>query len=151
MENAAPYIIGSGALILFVAVAIPLGALLILPFTRMLENAADEVRARSGWSAPSRTGEFLCLLFCIAWLVFAANTLEAFLRQIFTPFSEACFPFAFETLVMPTYMLCWLALGIGALLRPVDAKWLVSAVCGGAVLIAFYWHGSHLVAPTAIT
>ncbi len=122
-----------GAALLLLAACTAVGALLVLPFKKLITGTAPAAEA-SNSARPSDSGAGLVMNWLV-WPTYAVFALTAYLGEMHTLFANAGFGYVYITLGIPAFLLDWLILVIYASLQPVRSRWLFCAL-GAAGLLA---------------
>lgn len=125
-----------GLALLLSALCGAVGALLVLPFKRLIAVSNPQARPvvpEHRTTVLNDAGVGICLL---AWPIYAFVTFWAFVGETFTKFSNAGIGYVYITFGMPLFLAAWLGLLIYACIRPVQTNWLFGAL-GAAALIIF--------------
>jgi hypothetical protein len=129
---------GIGFALLLLAPCAAIGALLVLPFGKLIAGSNPQAGEREldhGTTMLNDAGVGLSLL---AWPMYAFATFAPFAGEIFTRFSTAGLGYVYITFGMPAFLAAWLGLVIYACIRPTQTSWLFGAIGAAAVIIVGY-------------
>ncbi|QNP45212.1 hypothetical protein H9L14_11235 [Sphingomonas sediminicola] len=116
----------------------PIGLALVLPPKKSPEAGTHQPPEVASARVSTYINEDAVWISWLAWLIYAAVTLSAFSREIFTLYSNAGLGYVYIVLGMPAFLVAWLGLIINASVRLLPARWLFGALGAGGLIVFGY-------------
>jgi hypothetical protein len=127
-----------GAALLAVGLCAATGAMLILPFHKLIVRGGRQAGVTAPLPTSTNLNDAGVAFNWLAWLLFAILTLAAFFGEMSTLYTDAGIAFVYITLGMPAFLVAWLGFVIYITMRPVPTSWLFGALVVAALMAFGY-------------